>query len=135
MVVFFFGLLTACKKNNVSPETMVNDPIDTSNGMVDFDGMFINGPYGTVTGSASVVMEGDVYKLALQNFTTSNGPDLHVYLSKEIQPINFIDLGKIKSTNGNQVYSIPGKPDFTVYKYALIHCQQFNHLFGSAALK
>jgi hypothetical protein len=26
-------------------------------------------------------------------------------------------------------------PDLSVYKYALIHCQQYNHLFGSAALK
>ena len=67
--------------------------------------------------------------------TISNGPDLHVYLSKEAFPVNFIDLGRIKSTSGNQLYTISGMPDFVQYKYALIHCQRYNHLFGSALLK
>jgi hypothetical protein len=65
----------------------------------------------------------------------SNGPQLHVYISKEVQPVNFIDLGPLQSTMGNQLYNIPGKPDFSVYKYALVHCKKFNHLFGSAKLQ
>ena len=70
-----------------------------------------------------------------QNMDITNGPDLHVYVSKEKLPVNFIDLGKLKSIKGNQVYTIPGMPDFTAYKYALVHCQQYNHLFGSALLQ
>jgi len=50
-------------------------------------------------------------------------------------PITFIDLGELKSTKGNQVYSIAGMPDFTDYKYISIHCVAYNHLFGSALLK
>jgi hypothetical protein len=69
------------------------------------------------------------------SFSSSNGPDLKVYLSKEIQPINFVNLGSLKSTNGSQLYNIPTGIDFAQYKYALIHCQQYNHLFGSAELK
>lgn len=65
----------------------------------------------------------------------SNGPDLKVYLSKELQPVNFINLGALKSVNGNQVYGVTGMPDIMEYKYALVHCQAFNHLFGSAELK
>jgi hypothetical protein len=49
--------------------------------------------------------------------------------------MNFIDLGRLQSTSGNQVYTIQGNPDFTQYKYALIHCQRYNHLFGSAELR
>jgi hypothetical protein len=98
-------------------------------------GAFMNGPYGTVSGKAAVNIDNGVYTLSLEDVKISNGPDLHVYLSKEVQPVNFIDLGKLKSTAGNQLYAINGMPDLSVYKYALIHCQQYNHLFGSAALK
>ena len=65
----------------------------------------------------------------------SNGPDLKVYLSKELQPVNFINLGALKSVNGNQVYDVTGMPDIMEYKYALVHCQAFNHLFGSVELR
>ena len=50
-------------------------------------------------------------------------------------PVNFIDLGKLRSTAGNQLYEIKGAPDLSVYQCVLIHCQQYNHLFGSAELK
>ena len=63
------------------------------------------------------------------------GPDLHVYLSKQTQPVDFIDLGKLKSTKGDQVYQLSKNVDFTNYKYALIFCQQYNVPFGSAELK
>ena len=95
----------------------------------------MNGPYGTVSGNVNIYKDSGNYVLALKDFQTSNGPDLHVYLSQEEQPIHFIDLGKLKSTNGNQVYSIHEGTDFEKYKYALIHCQQYNHLFGSTLLE
>lgn len=128
----------ACTKNNATPETRLDEKIpvdaaDSSN--LKYTGGFINGPYGAVTGTCRLYLQNGKYVLALENISVSNGPDLHVYLSKEVQPVNFIDLGKLKSTNGTQVYEIAGQPDFSSYKYALIHCQQYNHLFGSAELK
>ncbi|MBX9784048.1 MAG: DM13 domain-containing protein [Chitinophagaceae bacterium] len=127
-------VFSACKKDQ-SPTVPVNDPLDTT-AQVKFTGTFINGPFGMVTGTAQVLRAGnnDSYSLALKDVMISNGPDLHVYLSKEGQPVNFIDLGKLKSAAGTQVYSIIGNPDFTQYKYALVHCQRFNHLFESAEL-
>jgi hypothetical protein len=50
-------------------------------------------------------------------------------------PVNSIDLGALKSTTGNQVYSVVGMPDFLDYKYISIHCVDYNHLFGSALLQ
>jgi len=97
-------------------------------------GEFINGPYGSVSGKAAVYSINDSLLLSLQNMIISNGPALYVYLSKEMLPVNFIDLGPLQSTKGNQLYVIPGKPDFSQYRYALIDCKQYNHLFGSAAL-
>jgi len=130
--------LAGCTKHNETPEIKLDEkiPADSAGGSnAKYTGDFSNGPYGSVQGAAKIYVQNDKYVLALENIAVSNGPDLHVYLSREVQPVNFIDLGKLKSTNGNQVYAIAGEPDFLAYKYALIHCQQYNHLFGSATLK
>lgn len=135
-VILSLLIFSACKKEgNVTSTTPANEMID-QNSTVVVMGNFIAGPYGSTSGIAEVrrAVNGSL-TLAFRNFAVNNGPDLHVYLSKEVQPINFIDLGRLKSTSGTQVYDITGNPDFTQYKYALIHCQQFNHLFGSAELK
>ncbi len=127
-------LISSCVKQN-TPTNPLDDRVDTTTNSQSKLGMFMNGPYGRVSGTAKIYQLNNMNSLALENVSISNGPDLHVYISKEILPVNYIDLGRLKSTMGNQVYEIPGNPDFTQYKYALIHCQQFNHLFGSAELK
>lgn len=140
--IFYASLLVcvvafaSCSKSGYAPEQTTNDTVDTTLISLQLHGIFENGPYGTVTGVVKIFTDSlGKYNLLLDSFSTSNGPDLHVYLSQEVQPIHFIDLGKLRSTNGKQVYSISNMPDFDVYKYALIHCQQYNHLFGSAELK
>jgi hypothetical protein len=134
-IVFSASLLfTACVKENTATNP-VDDRVDTTVNMQKKIGMFADGPYGRVSGEAKVFCVNNKFTLALENVVISNGPDLHVYLSKEVQPVNYIDLGKLQSTMGNQVYEISGTPDFTQYKYALIHCQRYNHLFGSAELR
>jgi hypothetical protein len=122
----------ACTKK--SPTATINERIDTTTAVLKYQGSFEKGPYGTVTGSVMVYQTNDKWQLKLTNFSSTNGPDLKVYLSKEMQPLNFIKLGDLKSTAGNQVYDIKGSPDFLQYKYALIHCEQYNHLFGSAEM-
>jgi hypothetical protein len=131
--LFLLFVTVACTKHN-TPTAPLNDTADTTT-MVAYSGRFINGPYGNVSGTAKIYTRDGQYKLSLGNVSISNGPDLHVYLSKEILPANFIDLGRLQSVAGNQLYPIPGNPDFSVYKYALIHCKQYNHLFGSAELR
>jgi Electron transfer DM13 len=136
-------IMSACsKEGKLAPTTVLNEVIDTTMGMdssttasLIYSGTFSSGPFGTVTGKAEVYKTGISYVIQLANFNSSNGPALHVYLSKEAMPINYTDLGTLKSTAGNQVYSVSGMPDFTDYKYISIHCVAFNHLFGSALLK
>jgi len=128
--VFF---LAACKKETTSTAPVNETPIATA--MAIDSGSFSNGPYGSVRGKTKLYKTGDKYELALENFSSSNGPDLKVYLSKEKQPVNFINLGSLKSTTGNQLYAIPAPVNVNDYKYVLIHCQQYNHLFGFADFK
>ena len=127
-------LLVSCVKEN-TPEIVLDNTVDTTMAMPQNNGNFMNGPYGSVSGMATVYKQDENLVLALENMNISNGPQLHVYLSKEVQPVNFIDLGPLQSTQGNQLYNITGSPDFSQYKYALIHCKKYNHLFGSAKLQ
>jgi len=106
-----------------------------SSATIKYTGTFSNGPYGTVSGNVEVLMQDSVLALSLKNFSTSSGPDLHVYLSKEVKPVKFYDLGSLRNTSGDQLYTIPANTDFIQYKYALIHCKAYNHLFGSALLQ
>lgn len=126
-------LLISCKKNN-TPTVVLNEMIDTAS-VLKYSGNFVSGPYGTVTGKAEIYKRAAAIELKLAGFNSSNGPALHVFISKEPKPVNFIDLGALKSTTGNQVYSVSGMPDFMDYKYISIHCVAYNHLFGSALLQ
>ena len=128
-------MTTACTKNG-TPTTILNERVDTMSAMaITQPGIFMSTSGHSVKGTARVYQKDNLLYLALENFSSTNGPDLHVYLSKEMLPQNFIDLGKLKSTTGNQVYDVPGMPDLNVYKYALIHCQQYNHLFGYTTIR
>jgi hypothetical protein len=138
MRIVFFSLvlltMVACKKETGAPETVLMEMVETSATLIS-TGNFQNGPYGSVSGSGSIYRNADgSFSIRLEGFKTSNGPDLFVYLSKEKMPVTFIEAGKLKSTNGNQVYTFQAPLDLPEYKYICIHCKKFNHLFGYAEL-
>jgi len=72
--------------------------------------------------------------LRLENFKTTNGPDLYVYLSTDENASDFVNLGMLKANNGNQNYEIPDDVDLEKYDKVLIWCKSFSVLFGSAEL-
>lgn len=125
---------TSCTKENTPTVDLMEKP-DTA-AMLKFSGNFQTGPYGSnAKGSANIFIKDSMLTLVFDSlFLINNGPALHVYLSKERQPINFIDLGALKSTNGGQIYPISSMPNFMEYKYALVHCKAYNHLFSYAEL-
>jgi len=81
------------------------------------------------SGSVKIYSENNERKLVLENYSIENGPDLKVYLSTSDAPNTFVNLGNL---NPETVYVIPNSVDLNVYKYVLIHCQQYNHLFAIA---
>ena len=133
--IFFVLFMSACKKDTDGPTTVLNE-MPSAEVISQNVGYFMNGPYGAVSGKAQVlkITEGN-YEIVLDSFMSSNGPDLYVYLSKETMPVNFIEAGKLKSTNGRQVYQLSTTADISPYKYVCIHCKAYNHLFGSALIK
>jgi len=72
--------------------------------------------------------------LRLENFQSTNGPDLFVYLATDDNASEFINLGDLKANKGNQNYEIPDDVDLEKYNKVLIWCKSFGVLFGSAEL-
>lgn len=125
-------IVSSCTKK--APATPIIDDMD-STARVLYSGRFMNGPYGVTMGVARMEAVSGKWQLRLDSFLVSNGPDLKVYLSREQQPVSFISLGSLRSIAGSQVYSVSGMPDLSAYRYALIHCEKYNHLFGWALLE
>ncbi len=72
--------------------------------------------------------------LRLENFESTNGPDLFVYLATDDNASEFVNLGELKASKGNQNYEIPDDTDLGKYNKVLIWCKAFGVLFGSAEL-
>lgn len=135
LFLFLGFTTTSCTKEN-TPNVDLMEKADTT-AVLKFTGAFQNGPYGSGSkGIANIYLKDSVYTLVFDStFLINNGPALHVYLSKEIQPINYIDLGALKSVMSGQIYDVASSTNFMEYKYALVHCKAYNHLFSYAELK
>lgn len=72
--------------------------------------------------------------LRLEDFRSTNGPDLYVYLATDKDAKDFVNLGRLKANIGNQNYEVPQNTDLDKYDTVLIWCQKFSVLFGSAKL-
>lgn len=137
MITFMLAslLLVSCIRENTATEDLME--MAPENAALKFSGNFMQGPYGNnVNGRAEIYEKNGTYTLAFNDgFTISNGPDLYVYVSKEQQPSQFVSLGKLKSVNGGQIYTFTSSVNFDEYKYAVVHCQQYNPLFSYALLE
>lgn len=84
-------------------------------------------------------------QLALIGLQTTNGPDVHVWLSAgpvvegregwfTAAGYDHVDLGPIKGNLGDQLYDIPADVDLSVFRTVDLWCVQFGVSFGAAAL-
>ncbi|MDH4144722.1 MAG: DM13 domain-containing protein [Acidimicrobiia bacterium] len=86
-----------------------------------------------ITGEALVLNNGtDQRFLRFENFESSNGPDLKVYLRAEDG--SFVSLGELKGNIGSQNYEIAPDVDLSVFSTVQIWCERFGVEFGSAEL-
>jgi hypothetical protein len=83
--------------------------------------------------------------LRLSDFTTSNGPDVHVVLvraeDKQLQQemvngeLDHVELGTLKGNQGDQNYDLPAGANLNQYRAVAIYCEKFHALFGVAKLE
>ncbi|MEM6935688.1 MAG: DM13 domain-containing protein [Pseudomonadota bacterium] len=77
-----------------------------------------------------------------EDFRTTNGPALYVYLAKhpnpktaaDVEDGGYVSLGELKGNVGNQNYEVPPEVDVGDYGSVVIWCQLFGVLFSPAAL-
>jgi hypothetical protein len=79
--------------------------------------------------------------LRLEDFETSNGPDVRVYLSAapaggpgDAFDDDYVELGELKGNIGDQNYAIPADVDLGHFQSAVIWCKRFSVAFGAAPL-
>lgn len=130
-VVLVSLLLFSCEEPGKFTQVGFNASALTSNAIPRFTGEFQPTSGISVSGNVKLYSDNGIWKLQLENFSISEGPDLKVYLSKTPNPEDFITLGNLTSAT---VYAVPNSIDWNQYKYVLIHCQQYNHLFAIAEL-
>lgn len=83
--------------------------------------------------------------LRLTDFTTSNGPDVHVLLGRgddenlkeEIVKgqLDSVELGSLKGNQGDQNYDLPTSVELQKYNAVVIYCERFHTVFGVARLE
>jgi hypothetical protein len=88
-----------------------------------------------------IEVEGERY-LRFENFETSNGPDLRVYLSAAPSTSDegafdddYVELGELKGNIGNQNYAIPADVDLSSFRSAVIWCKRFSAGFAVAPVE
>ncbi len=87
------------------------------------------------SGTVRVVeADGKAY-VRYENFKTLNGPDIYVYLAKDLDAKEFVNLGRVKATEGNINYEVPVEIDVTDYAYVLTWCKAFGVLFNYADIR
>ena len=85
----------------------------------------------------------DTHVLRFEDFRTTNGPDLVVYLARHPSPASasdvtdggWLSLGDLKGNVGSQNYAIPPGTDVSEYNSVVIWCELFGVLFSPAAME
>jgi Electron transfer DM13 len=141
--LFFVGcfFMMSCKKEHVPAygNEIIVTPVDTQT-VVLYSGVLIGGEMGDrARGDVTIEKVGSKHYLVFKNFSSYNGPDVHVYFSKTIgnnanPPLEYVDLGFLKYLSGNFNYELAAKPDVAIYRYVLVWCARYRIQFGYTEL-
>jgi Electron transfer DM13 len=137
--VFIITLLAGCSKSQDSvagsPVVPTDSVFNPAGATLLKQGSFSGAGGHTVSGSVKLYEKGGNRYIYLENFSSTAGPDLKVYLSTDQSASQFISLGSLKANSGAQVYLLSNSADIMLYNKVLIWCQQFTVLFGVSVLQ
>ncbi len=93
-------------------------------------------------GTATVYRVAQDIVLRFEPFEVTNGPDLHVILTKHPAPrthggvmAGYVEVGKLKGNIGSQNYVLPSSAGLDEYRAVVIYCQPFHVVFATASLQ
>ena len=127
---------SAATTTTVTPDTAVTTA-PAGEVTTEASGVFVSREHDT-SGTATVLGNGTGQRfLRFEDFNTSNGPDVNVYLvnSSTGDVSDYIDLGDLKGNIGDQNYDIPSTVDLETYDTVVIWCARFSVAFGDAELQ
>lgn len=127
------------KVSEPAPFASTNDPQPLYTGL-------LQGKAHPTSGRATIYKSGDGKQyLRLTDFTTSNGPDVHVVLAQSTDKnltqdivkgsLDDVELGSLKGNQGDQNYDLSGTVDLQKYDAVVIYCERFHAVFGVAHLE
>jgi hypothetical protein len=128
----------------VMPEQEMDEPMPAAEPVVVLQGSFVGADdFHQGSGNAVIYQLPDgSHVLRFEDFSVTNGPDLHVILSGSAAPATsdevmagYVDLGSLKGNIGNQNYEIPAGTDVSQIRSVVIYCQPFQVVFAVATLQ
>jgi hypothetical protein len=131
---------------SATPSTQESAPAPTPEYVDLAAGTFISHEHGT-SGTARIVQQPDGSRvLAIEGLTTSDGPDLRVWLTDQpvIEGVDgwyvfddglHVELGPLRGNVGDLVYPIPDDVDLQALTSVSIWCARFAVSFGAAELQ
>ena len=139
-------LFVKTRVNESLPTVAAAQPAATASAK-DAAGVLLSGTFHSVAhethGAATVHDLGEGRRVVrFTDFATSNGPDVRVYLvaapdasdNETVTRTGFVELGKLKGTEGDQNYEIPADVDLGKYRAVTIWCRRFSVNFATAPL-
>jgi hypothetical protein len=127
------------KVNEAAPAALSAEPETLFTGKLE-------GKIHQTSGRATIYKTADGKEyLRLSDFTTSNGPDVHVLLTRAEDKalesemvkgeLDSVELGALKGNQGEQNYDLPTAADLNKYQAVVIYCERFHTIFGVAKLE
>ena len=127
-------VFVSCTPEDTAPVVPVVDDFDPSMSTLVGQGPIV-GIGHTASGTASVYEANGKYTVVLDPYSSQNGPDLKIYLSKDSDASESIRLGDLQSTMGRQSYDVPGSPDIREYPFVHVWCEKYTVEFARAEIK
>lgn len=133
VVVFYFEPQAALFDDEVNDSVPIAATLSDATSFVSLE--------HDTSGDLVIGMSGGDRFVRLDGLSTTNGPDLHVYLSAN--PFDgvegafddeFIDLGVLRGNLGDQNYLLGASVDLSLYRSVVIWCDRFDAAFGAAPL-
>ena len=95
----------------------------------------IDTPSHPASGNIRVVSSGTQSIIRYEDYKGTNGPDLVVYLTKDLDAEEFVSLGRARGNEGNINYEVPADIDISDHNYVMTWCRAFGVLFDYAEIR
>ena len=127
--------MACCQVEENTPVTPDNDSFDPSKAVLIKQGVLEGAGGHNADGVASLYNMNGKYVVYLDPYTSQNGADLKVYLSKDEGATEYLRLGNLKSIMGSHSYNVPVAIDQNEYTHVHVWCEKFSVVFAVAEIK